>query len=50
VGFLRQNDLATVLARDEQSGWWRIECPPQAEGTECWVSGGSQFTRPEDLD
>jgi hypothetical protein len=50
VGFLRKDDLATVLARDEASGWWKIECPPQADGDECWVSGGSQFTRLEGLE
>jgi hypothetical protein len=47
VGFLRKNDLAIVLARDPNSGWWKIECPPQADGNECWVSGGAQFTRLE---
>jgi hypothetical protein len=47
VGFLLRDERVRVLGRDPQSGWWRIECPPDADGTECWVSGGSQFTRPE---
>lgn len=50
VGFLRQGDRARVLARDPDSGWWRIECPPQADGEVCWVSGGAQFTRPESVE
>jgi hypothetical protein len=48
VGFLRKDDLASVLARDPASGWWKIECPPAADGDECWVSGGEQFTRLEE--
>jgi hypothetical protein len=47
VGFLLRDERAAVLGRDPQSGWWRIQCPPDAEGEECWVSGGAQFTRPE---
>lgn len=44
VGFLLKDQRAVVIGRDEPSGWWRIECPPDAEGSICWVSGGSQFT------
>ena len=44
VGFLLKDERAVVLGRDEASGWWLIECPPEAGGAECWVSGGSQFT------
>ena len=44
VGFLLRDARAAVLGRDEASGWWLIECPPAADGDECWVSGGSQFT------
>jgi hypothetical protein len=47
VGFLRKDDLATVLGRDPDSGWWQIVCPPEADGDVCWVSGGSQYTRLE---
>ncbi len=47
VGFLRQGDRVPALARDPESGWWRIECPPQADGAVCWVSGGAQYTRLE---
>lgn len=47
VGFLLRDARVTVLGRDEASGWWRIQCPPDAEGSECWVSGGAQYTRLE---
>jgi len=47
VGFLLRDATAVVLGRDEASGWWRIECPPDADGDVCWVSGGTRFTRPE---
>lgn len=47
VGFLLRNDRAVVIGRDPVSGWWHIECPPDAEGETCWVSGGTQYTLPE---
>jgi hypothetical protein len=50
VGFLLGDQRVTVVSRDPQSGWWRIQCPDDAEGAECWVSGGSQFTLFESTD
>lgn len=47
VGFLLRDEMAVILGRDEASGWWKIECPPSAEGRECWVSGSAQYTRVE---
>ena len=44
VGFLLQGETAPVVGVDPATGWWKIECPPRAEGTECWVSGGSQYS------
>lgn len=44
VGFMLKDERATVMGVDPASGWWRIQCPPTIENTECWVSGGSQFT------
>lgn len=44
VGFLLRDERVAVIGRDGQSGWWRIQCPTDIVGTECWVSGGSQFT------
>ena len=47
VGFMLSGDSAPVLGRDGPSGWWKIVCPPRADGDDCWVSGGAQFTRLE---
>ena len=47
VGFLRRDQQVGVIGRDPQSGWWRIQCPSETESAECWVSGGSQFTKLE---
>lgn len=44
VGFLLQDTTARVIGRDPESGWWKIECPADADGDQCWVSGGAQFT------
>lgn len=48
AGFLLAGETAPVLGRDETTGWWQIVCPAAAEGGECWVSGGSQYTRLEE--
>lgn len=48
AGFLLAGETAPVLGRDEATGWWQIVCPPAADGPECWVSGGSQYTRLEE--
>ena len=45
VGFLLRDETAVILGRDEASGWWKIACPPRAEGSECWVSGSAQYTQ-----
>jgi dipeptidyl aminopeptidase/acylaminoacyl peptidase len=43
--FLFAGETARVLGRDSGSGWWKIECPGRADGSSCWVSGGSQYTK-----
>ncbi|MCB9419029.1 MAG: PD40 domain-containing protein [Ardenticatenaceae bacterium] len=43
--FLFGGEVAQVLGRDPESGWWKIECPGRSSGTSCWVSGGSQYTK-----
>jgi len=50
IGYLLKDDRVTVIGRDAASGWWKIQCPPLADGPECWVSGGSQFTLLESAD
>lgn len=49
VGFMLRDETAQVLGRDPTSGWWKIQCPPRADGNECWVSGGAQYTRAENI-
>ena len=44
-GFLFGGETARVLGRDPQNSWWKIECPGRADGTSCWVSGGTQYTK-----
>lgn len=44
VGFLRQGQSARIIGRNADTGWWRIQCPPPADGEQCWVSGGAQYT------
>lgn len=45
VGFLLSNETAPILGQDPASGWWKIICPPRVnEVTECWISGGAQYS------
>lgn len=47
VGFLLRDETAVILGQDAASGWWKIACPPRAEGDECWVSGSARYTQAE---
>mgnify|MGYP001818547919 CR=1 FL=1 len=49
VGFLLENDTLPVLGVHASTGWWKIECPDNADGDACWVSGSEQNTRAEDI-
>ena len=44
-GFLFGGETTRVLGRDPESGWWKIECPGRSDGSSCWVSGGTQYTK-----
>jgi dipeptidyl aminopeptidase/acylaminoacyl peptidase len=44
-GFLFGGETALVLGRDPASGWWKIACPGRSDGSSCWVSGGTQYTK-----
>ncbi len=50
VGFLLKNDAVPVIGVHPETGWWKIECPDIDSGSECWVSGGEQYTRADDVD
>ncbi len=49
VGFLLKDDVVPVLGVHPETGWWKIECPEIASGSECWLSGGDQYTRAENV-
>jgi uncharacterized protein YgiM (DUF1202 family) len=44
VGFFLAGDQAIITGRHAASGWWRVQCPPLADGPDCWVSGGAAYT------
>ncbi len=50
VGFILKDETASVLGVHGPTGWWQIECPDIANGSECWVSGGEQYTRAEKVE
>lgn len=50
VGFLLKDEWVPVIGVNEDSGWWKIECPDIVSETECWVSGGEQYTRAENIE
>lgn len=51
VGFLLANETAPILGRDPATGWWKIICPPTVdEITECWISGGAQYSSATNAD
>lgn len=50
VGFLLKDETVPVIGVHKPTGWWKIDCPEVANGRECWVSGGEQYTQAEDVD
>ncbi|MCP4416240.1 MAG: hypothetical protein GY805_06440 [Chloroflexi bacterium] len=44
LGFFLKDSTAQVLGQDPASGWWLVACPSDVVGTQCWVSGGPQYT------
>ncbi len=47
IGFLLKGESVPITGVHSETGWWKIECPAIISGTQCWVSGGSQFSRLE---
>ena len=45
LGFLLAGETVPVEGVDPESGWWKISCPINVAGPQCWVSGGEQYTR-----
>lgn len=50
LGFLLEGEEVTVVGKDPATGWWKIACPDNVEGDECWVSGGEEYTRAVETD
>lgn len=51
VGFLLANESAPIIGRDPANSWWKITCPPRVtDVTECWISGGAQYSQATNAD
>lgn len=44
LGFFLKGATAQVLGQDPTSGWWLVACPSDVAASQCWVSGGSQYS------
>ena len=45
VGFLLKGDSAPIVGVHQETGWWKIECPALSDESQCWISGGEQYSR-----
>ncbi len=50
IGFLLTDESVPVVGVNSDTGWWKVECPDTVSESECWVSGGDQYTRAVDVD
>ncbi|MCB8977885.1 MAG: hypothetical protein H6657_10720 [Ardenticatenaceae bacterium] len=50
LGFFLKNSTAAVLGRDPGTGWWLVTCPSEISASQCWVSGGAQYTLGSNVD
>jgi hypothetical protein len=50
VGYLPEGKRAVIIGRAPDVPWWKIECPADATGDECWISGKEQYTQAENAD
>jgi len=50
VGTLAKNEYKRVIGRGR--GWWQVTCPENTNtrGIDCWVSGGSSYTDPYNIE
>ncbi len=44
VSFLLQGETARIIGKDTATGWWKIECPPRAKVSECWISDNTRYS------
>jgi hypothetical protein len=46
VGWMTHGQIARVTGASSDGGWWRLDCPSSTT-TECWVTAGSAYTKPQ---
>ena len=49
VDCLLRDETTTILGRDQASDWWKIECPPRAEGAKAGCRAAGSGSRGEGL-
>ncbi len=50
LGFFTKGATVPVLGRETATGWWLVQCPPNVTATQCWVSGGPEYTASTNAD
>ncbi|MFW6063497.1 MAG: SH3 domain-containing protein [Chloroflexota bacterium] len=46
VGWMTSGQIAQVTAASNDGGWWQLACPASG-AAHCWVSAGSEYTKPQ---
>ena len=44
VGFLAEDVSAAIIGQSPDLTWWKITCPAGVTTSDCWISGGAQYT------
>lgn len=48
IGTFAVNAEAVVVGRSLDSNWWKIECPPELNRDDCWVTADPQYAVVDD--
>jgi hypothetical protein len=46
VGWMTHGQIARVTGASSDGGWWQLDCPSSTT-TQCWVTAGSAYTKPQ---
>ncbi|HSM58943.1 MAG TPA: SH3 domain-containing protein [Candidatus Sulfomarinibacteraceae bacterium] len=46
VGWMTPGQIAPVTAASSDGSWWQLVCP-SGTATHCWVTAGSEYTKPQ---
>lgn len=46
VGWMTHGQIAGVTGASSDGGWWQLDCPSSTT-TQCWVTAGSAYTKPQ---